>query len=203
MIDCACDSLLQLPFLLGVPVLEKIAAPIAPFVVGQTGKQLFLTDGIPSDPPLLLRMASDCQEGPFMYVCSLLLGPILSRCVCVVVYSGLSVSVSLICWLWKFCSLRHQSSGVRVCSTLNSQFVCGALIWQICTSCFQVKSGVCKCQLWPYPHFVSMVESLGSCWWDEELVKRIFRRTFFCIFCCCCFIYCRFLSIVLLMEQEP
>ncbi|KAH9563219.1 hypothetical protein CY35_05G113700 [Sphagnum magellanicum] len=56
----------QLPFLLGVPVLEKIAAPIAPFVVGQTGKQLFLTDGKPSDPPLLLRMASDCQEGPFI-----------------------------------------------------------------------------------------------------------------------------------------
>jgi hypothetical protein len=98
MIDCACDSLLQLPFLLGVPVLEKIAAPIAPFVVGQTGKQLFLTDGKPSDPPLLLRMASDCQEGHFMYVCSLLLGPLLSRCVCVVVYSVLFVSVSLICW---------------------------------------------------------------------------------------------------------
>jgi predicted esterase YcpF (UPF0227 family) len=57
----------QLPFLLGVPVLEKIAAPIAPFVVGQTGKQLFLTDGKPSDPPLLLRMASDCQEGHFIY----------------------------------------------------------------------------------------------------------------------------------------
>lgn len=98
-IDCACGSLLQLPFLLGVPVLEKIAAPIAPFVVGQTGKQLFLTDGKPSDPPLLLRMASDCQEGPFMYVCSLLLRPLLSRSVCVVAYSGLSVSVSLICWL--------------------------------------------------------------------------------------------------------
>ena len=58
----------QLPFLLGVPVLEKIAAPIAPFVVGRTGKQLFLTDGKSSDPPLLLRMASDGGEGLFMYV---------------------------------------------------------------------------------------------------------------------------------------
>ena len=67
-----CKSLLvgihQLPFLLGVPVLEKIAAPIAPFVVGRTGKQLFLTDGKSSDPPLLLRMASDGGEGRFMYV---------------------------------------------------------------------------------------------------------------------------------------
>jgi hypothetical protein len=67
-----CKSLLvgihQLPFLLGVPVLEKIAAPIAPFVVGRTGKQLFLTDGKSSDPPLLLRMASDGGVGLFMYV---------------------------------------------------------------------------------------------------------------------------------------
>ncbi|KAG0569993.1 hypothetical protein M758_6G126000 [Ceratodon purpureus] len=56
----------QLPFLFGVPVLEKLAAPIAPFVVGRTGKQLFLTDGKASDPPLLLRMASDCPEGLFI-----------------------------------------------------------------------------------------------------------------------------------------
>ncbi len=94
-IDCACGFLLQLPFLLGVPVLEKIAAPIAPFVVGQTGKQLFLTDGKPSDPPLLLRMASDCQEGPFMYVCSLLLRPLLSS-VCVLLFIQDSLSLSLL-----------------------------------------------------------------------------------------------------------
>lgn len=56
----------QLPFLLGVQVLEKLAAPIAPFVVGRTGRQLFLTDGKASDPPLLLRMASDCSEGLFI-----------------------------------------------------------------------------------------------------------------------------------------
>lgn len=56
----------QLPFLFGVSVLEKLAAPIAPFVVGRTGKQLFLTDGKASDPPLLLRMASDCPEGLFI-----------------------------------------------------------------------------------------------------------------------------------------
>ncbi|XP_039019715.1 uncharacterized protein LOC120151275 isoform X1 [Hibiscus syriacus] len=56
----------QLPFLLGVSFLEKIAAPIAPFVVGRTGKQLFLTDGKPSRPPLLLKMASDCEDGKFL-----------------------------------------------------------------------------------------------------------------------------------------
>ncbi|KAL0535007.1 hypothetical protein IC582_029317 [Cucumis melo] len=56
----------QLPFLLGVPLLEKLAAPIAPIVVGRTGSQLFLTDGKPDKPPLLLRMASDCDEGKFI-----------------------------------------------------------------------------------------------------------------------------------------
>ncbi|RXH99094.1 hypothetical protein DVH24_011419 [Malus domestica] len=58
----------QLPFLLGVPFLEKLAAPIAPIIVGRTGSQLFLTDGKPERPPLLLRMASDCEDGKFMYV---------------------------------------------------------------------------------------------------------------------------------------
>ncbi|KAH6773621.1 Hydrolase-like protein family [Perilla frutescens var. hirtella] len=56
----------QLPFLLGVPFLEKIAPPIAPIFTGQTGSQLFLTDGEASKPPLLLRMASDCDEGKFL-----------------------------------------------------------------------------------------------------------------------------------------
>ncbi|KVI01025.1 protein of unknown function DUF676, lipase-like protein [Cynara cardunculus var. scolymus] len=56
----------QLPFLLGVPILEKIAAPIAPIFVGRTGSQLFLTDGKPNKPPLLLRMTTDCEEGNFL-----------------------------------------------------------------------------------------------------------------------------------------
>ncbi|KAI3742848.1 hypothetical protein L1987_60544 [Smallanthus sonchifolius] len=56
----------QLPFLLGVPMLEKIAAPMAPIFVGRTGSQLFLTDGKPDRPPLLLRMTSDCQEAYFI-----------------------------------------------------------------------------------------------------------------------------------------
>uniref|UniRef100_A0A5B7AKN2 DUF676 domain-containing protein n=2 Tax=Davidia involucrata TaxID=16924 RepID=A0A5B7AKN2_DAVIN len=56
----------QLPFLLGVPILEKLVPPIAPMFVGRTGSQLFLTDGKPNKPPLLLRMASDCEDGKFI-----------------------------------------------------------------------------------------------------------------------------------------
>ena len=48
----------------GVPILEELAAF---FTVGRTTSQLFFTDGDRSDPPLLLRMASDCSDGLFMY----------------------------------------------------------------------------------------------------------------------------------------
>lgn len=58
--------MVQLPFLLGVPILEKIAAPVAALFVGRTGSQLFLTDGSPNRAPLLLRMASDSEDGNFM-----------------------------------------------------------------------------------------------------------------------------------------
>ncbi|MED6183716.1 hypothetical protein PIB30_040268 [Stylosanthes scabra] len=56
----------QLPFLFGVTILERIAAPVASLFVGRTGSQLFLTDGKPNKPPLLLRMASDCEDGKFI-----------------------------------------------------------------------------------------------------------------------------------------
>ncbi|KAI3456158.1 hypothetical protein Pfo_012821 [Paulownia fortunei] len=56
----------QLPFLLGVPFLEKLAAPVAPIFAGRTGSQLFLTDGKPDKPPLLLQMTSDCDDGKFI-----------------------------------------------------------------------------------------------------------------------------------------
>ncbi|XP_035818229.1 hydrolase-like protein family isoform X4 [Zea mays] len=52
----------QLPFLQGLSILEKLAAPLAPLIVGRTGAQLFLTDGDPSKAPLLLQMASDCDD---------------------------------------------------------------------------------------------------------------------------------------------
>ncbi|XP_039842478.1 putative lipase YDR444W isoform X2 [Panicum virgatum] len=56
----------QLPFLQGLSILEKLAAPLAPLIVGRTGAQLFLTDGDPSKPPLLLQMASDCEDKKFI-----------------------------------------------------------------------------------------------------------------------------------------
>eukprot|EP00850_Spirogloea_muscicola_P020354 SM000213S06819 [mRNA] locus=s213:141011:144121:+ [translate_table: standard] len=56
----------QLPFLLGLSFLERVAMPIAPFVAGQTGRQLFLSDKHTSGQPLLLDMTSDCEEGPFI-----------------------------------------------------------------------------------------------------------------------------------------
>uniref|UniRef100_A0A0E0CSD1 DUF676 domain-containing protein n=1 Tax=Oryza meridionalis TaxID=40149 RepID=A0A0E0CSD1_9ORYZ len=56
----------QLPFLFGVPLLERTAAGTAHFIVGRTGKHLFLTDSDDGKPPLLLRMAEDCDDGKFM-----------------------------------------------------------------------------------------------------------------------------------------
>ncbi|KAG8635448.1 putative lipase YDR444W isoform X2 [Manihot esculenta] len=56
----------QLPFLLGIPILEKLAPQMAPILAGLTGSQLFLTDGKPEKPPLLLRMASNCEDGKFL-----------------------------------------------------------------------------------------------------------------------------------------
>ncbi|KAG8076760.1 hypothetical protein GUJ93_ZPchr0006g42109 [Zizania palustris] len=56
----------QLPFLQGLSILEKIAAPLAPLVVGRTGSQLFLMDGEPSKAPLLLQMSSDHEDKKFI-----------------------------------------------------------------------------------------------------------------------------------------
>ncbi|KAK8936025.1 hypothetical protein KSP39_PZI013730 [Platanthera zijinensis] len=56
----------QLPFLLGLPFLEKLAAPLAPMLTGKTGRQLFITDGKPEQLPLLLRMTSDSSDLKFI-----------------------------------------------------------------------------------------------------------------------------------------
>ncbi|KAJ7524792.1 hypothetical protein O6H91_17G022200 [Diphasiastrum complanatum] len=88
----------QLPFLLGVPVLEKIAVPLAPLIVGRTGRQLFLMDGKASDPPLLLRMVSDCEEGRFLSA----LGSFQLR----VVYANVSYDH----WVgWRTSSIRRET----------------------------------------------------------------------------------------------
>ncbi|KAI5070038.1 hypothetical protein GOP47_0014381 [Adiantum capillus-veneris] len=56
----------QLPFLFGVAFLEKLAAPLAPFLAGKTGRQLFLLDEKPLQPPLLLCMAEDHEDLHFL-----------------------------------------------------------------------------------------------------------------------------------------
>lgn len=57
----------QLPLLFGLRILEYLAPSVAPYLVGRTGYQLFLTDGKPNEPPLLLQMSSDCDDLKFMW----------------------------------------------------------------------------------------------------------------------------------------
>ncbi|KAB1202501.1 hypothetical protein CJ030_MR8G018306 [Morella rubra] len=56
----------QLPLLFGISILEKLILPLAPIISGRSGIQMFLNDGKPNKPPLLLRMASDCEDGKFI-----------------------------------------------------------------------------------------------------------------------------------------
>ncbi|KMZ75074.1 putative Lipase/serine esterase [Zostera marina] len=56
----------QLPLLFGLRILENLAPSVAPYLVGRTGYQLFLTDGKLNEPPLLLRMSSDCDDLKFI-----------------------------------------------------------------------------------------------------------------------------------------
>eukprot|EP00850_Spirogloea_muscicola_P007738 SM000040S14750 [mRNA] locus=s40:141272:146582:+ [translate_table: standard] len=60
-----CRGKGQLPFLFRIGWLEKLAPALAHVFTGRTGRHLFLTDG---DPPLLMRMATNCNEGQFMCV---------------------------------------------------------------------------------------------------------------------------------------
>ncbi|KAJ4957820.1 hypothetical protein NE237_024931 [Protea cynaroides] len=56
----------QLPFLCGLPFLEKRASQTAHWIVGRTGKHLFLTDNDDGMPPLLLQMVNDRPDLKFM-----------------------------------------------------------------------------------------------------------------------------------------
>ncbi|XP_022768581.1 putative lipase ROG1 [Durio zibethinus] len=55
----------QVPLFRGSRALEKVAARTS-WLLGRTGKHLFLTDGKNGKPPLLLRMVSDCEDLKFM-----------------------------------------------------------------------------------------------------------------------------------------
>ncbi|KAM7530604.1 hypothetical protein LguiB_034014 [Lonicera macranthoides] len=92
----------QLPFLLGVPFLERLAAPIAPILAGRTGSQLFLTDGKPNKPPLLLRMASDCEDGKFISA--------LGAFRCRIVYANVSYDHMV---GWRTSSIRREKELVK------------------------------------------------------------------------------------------
>ncbi|XP_009606833.1 uncharacterized protein LOC107791666 [Nicotiana tabacum] len=56
----------QLPLLCGLPLLEKGASQTAHWIVGRSGKHLFLTDKDDGKPPLLLRMVNDSDDLKFM-----------------------------------------------------------------------------------------------------------------------------------------
>lgn len=58
----------QLPFLCGLPFLERGASQAAHFIVGRSGKHLFLTDDDGGRPPLLLRMVHDSEDLKFVLV---------------------------------------------------------------------------------------------------------------------------------------
>ncbi|OMO50870.1 hypothetical protein CCACVL1_30174 [Corchorus capsularis] len=55
----------QVPLFRGSRALEKVAAHTS-WLLGRTGKHLFLTDGTKGKPPLLLRMTNDCEDLKFM-----------------------------------------------------------------------------------------------------------------------------------------
>ncbi|KAJ6731608.1 ALPHA/BETA-HYDROLASES SUPERFAMILY PROTEIN [Salix purpurea] len=55
----------QLPFLCGLPFLERRASQTAHLIVGRTGKHLFLTDN-DNEIPLLLQMVNDSDELRFI-----------------------------------------------------------------------------------------------------------------------------------------
>ncbi|XP_074269215.1 uncharacterized protein LOC141592441 [Silene latifolia] len=56
----------QLPFLCGVPFLERQASQTAHLIAGRSGKHLFLTDENEGRTPLLVRMVSDSYELKFI-----------------------------------------------------------------------------------------------------------------------------------------
>ncbi|KAL0013360.1 hypothetical protein SO802_000429 [Lithocarpus litseifolius] len=56
----------QLPFLCGLPFLERRASQTAHLVAGMSGKHLFLMDKNDGKPPLLLQMVNDSEDLKFI-----------------------------------------------------------------------------------------------------------------------------------------
>ena len=55
----------QVPVFCGFYTMEKVASR-ASWLLGRTGKHLFLTDKDNGKPPLLLQMANDCEDLKFV-----------------------------------------------------------------------------------------------------------------------------------------
>ncbi|KAL8126432.1 hypothetical protein AgCh_013644 [Apium graveolens] len=60
-----CRGHRQIPLFCGILAIEKAATNIS-WLLGRTGKHLFLTDTDDGKPPLLLRMVDDCEELKFI-----------------------------------------------------------------------------------------------------------------------------------------
>ncbi|KAK1385272.1 DUF676 domain-containing protein [Heracleum sosnowskyi] len=60
-----CRGHRQMPMFCGILAIEKAATNIS-WLLGRTGKHLFLTDKDDGKPPLLLRMVDDCEELKFI-----------------------------------------------------------------------------------------------------------------------------------------
>ncbi|XP_074354552.1 uncharacterized protein LOC141693370 isoform X1 [Apium graveolens] len=60
-----CRGHRQIPLFGGILAMEKAAARIS-WLLGRTGKHLFLTDAYDGKPPLLLQMADDCEDLKFI-----------------------------------------------------------------------------------------------------------------------------------------
>jgi len=59
---------MQVPFLFGVTVIEKVAASVIHWIFRRTGRHLFLTDNDEGRPPLLQHMVDD--HGDLYFMCA-------------------------------------------------------------------------------------------------------------------------------------
>lgn len=66
---CLKNWLLQVPFLFGVPAIEKLASVVIHLIFRRTGRHLFMNDEDEGRPPLLKRMIADYGDCYFMYAC--------------------------------------------------------------------------------------------------------------------------------------
>ncbi|KAF6149918.1 hypothetical protein GIB67_008639 [Kingdonia uniflora] len=111
----------QVPFLLGVPFIEKLAYNVIHLIFGRTGRHLFLNDDADKgEPPLLRRMVDDYRDLHFMSA----LRTFRRR----VTYSNVAFDIfSLIkCYKdivgWRTASIRRDSELPQLSDSLNEKY---------------------------------------------------------------------------------